>query len=460
MRSFFLKYITRYLAVFCILLIVYNPYLKDWTLNGDELIVLEVGRNDSVKDFLKRFIYNGPGHYSPLIFALWKLYALLPSHFALIHLVNLALFALAPFLLLISLELLLPTILSILLTCILILSPIYYYHVYVISAHANTLSLVIFFLMFYLLLKTRKKPKAKYLYISLIFFLLSFFVRETFLINFFILLITANFYFKKNVKKTLLLIIPLGVIVLIFFYLRSKTLSQNNIYYSYIFNFYKLKDTVLFFTPWLFNYPAGWQYGVSQPPPFYYLFLVLSNIFITLGIYLYLYLKKPVVLFLILAGGVITLLPYFFLSRILVFYLDLTYPIWLLGIAYTLSLLRKRYARLTVITVIFIFFIQIFTAAWVIPQWVKHSFAGESNEIAKNFIKALQSAKIDNYQSLCITNHVKGRWPTYEGKLAKYFAGHNLDVISTPGQEVPDICLKRDSLILKNEGNTYFLLDI
>ena len=309
--------------------------------------------------------------------------------------------------------------------------------------------------LIYLLLQMGKKPNNSYLYTSILLFILSIFIKETFLINLYLVSLTTYIRFKKNLKKSLKIIIPLVVIVLVFFYFRSKSLGSNNIYYKYVISVYKLKETFSLFIPWLFNYPVGWQYGVGLPISIFYKLAIFINIIIISLVYLYLLIKKPLIFMIVGVGIAITLLPYLFLSRILVFHFDQTYLIFFLGTAYSLSLIRKSKITLSSLAVVVILFIQVITIFTVLPQWTRYSFVGESNEIANNFIQSLTKAKIGSYRRLCIINHFKGSWPTGDGVLASYISPRPLQIFSTSSSSIPTDCLSDKSLILKNEDKEY-----
>ena len=458
MKSNFRKYVFCYLLLFFILFFIYFPYLAKWSLNGDELLAVDLPSNYNLKSALSNFTFNGPGHYQPLIAIFIKFYRFFLPNFALIHFVNLLLFTFVPFLLFICLELLLPSFLSFLLAAAFSLSPIFYFHIFAINAFANTVMLSISLCLVYLLLKTWKKPKDSYVYLSTLLFTVSIFIKETFLINFYLVLLITFVRFKNDIKKTLKIVIPLVVLIMVFFFIRSKSLGNNNIYYTYILSFYKLKETTLLFISWLFNYPLGWQYGVHLPIPKLYEASIVINIFVVLTTLSFLFYKKPIFFAAVGAGFVITLLPYLFLSRILVFHFDLTYLGLFLGIVLSLSLLYKSKMKLSSLMIFLLLLIQSITVSVTLPQWTKYSFVGESHEIASNFIQVITKAEIENFSRLCIINHFKGSWPTQDGMLAKYISQKPLQIFSTSSLTVPKECLHDNSLVLKNEDKKYYLL--
>lgn len=455
MNTNLLKYIGVYLVLFLVLFFIYFPHLYKWTINGDELIVLDIAENFSLKSFLANFVYTGPGHYQPLIFPFLKIYQILLSSFANTHLVNLVLFTFVPYFLFICLRLLLPTLSSLLLAIAFSLSPIFYFHIFAINAVANTVMLLINLCLVYFFLKTGKKAKTSYLYISIILFILSIFIKETFLINFYLIFLITYLKFRKNISKFLKIMIPLGLVVIIYFFFRSKSLATNNIYYKYIISFYKLRETTSLFVPWLFNFPKGWQYGVKLPASKLYLLTVFLNIITVSSLYTFLLIRKQIIFVIVLIGLIITLLPYIFLSRILVFHFDQSYLIFFLGIAYSLSILNKTNVKASTLTAVLILFIPLLTVFTILPQWTRYSFVGESNEIASNFIQVITKAKIESYDNLCIVNHFKGSWPTDEGRLANYISKKPLQIFSSSSPVIPKDCLREKSLVLKNEDRKY-----
>ncbi len=452
------KYIYLYLFFLLILILIYFPALSRWTINGDEAISLANIKNYPLKNILLNFFAMGGVHYQPLA-KLTDIFfrSFLPS-FQLIHFVNLGIFAFIPLFFSINISLFLPHILSLLLAIAFSISPFLYYHIFTISGIANSLILLSLLLLILILIrsyKTKSVSDRRYRF-ALLILIVSIFIKETFLINFFLFLIISLVKYKFKIVKTAFTVWPVAVLIALYFILRFGTLGQNDPNYTYIVNWPKLKENLLLIIPWLVNYPRGWQYGVPLAKPFFYLPLVFVNLSVYFLLYVYMILRKPKVFAVIIAGIVISLLPYLFLSRILVHHIDITYLLVFSGLLYSASLLKPFSRRLSIIIVFFIIIDQALTLSITLPQWTRYSFVGVSNETAQNFINTVKSAKIKNYNRVCIISHIDGAWPTANGRLINLLTDKNLEIISTENSIVPDACQNSQSLIFKNDSRKYY----
>lgn len=448
-KVLFLTFI--YLLLFSILYFLYSPYLLRWTINGDELYVLTAVKNHSINLLIKNFTEIGSGHYQPLMpfFALLFSY-FLPS-FQLVHIVNLVIFTFIPLLAFININLFFPVVVSLLLTIAFTLSPFFYYHIFAISGIANTLTLITNLLMIYILIK---KFKNKVLPASIIF-IISVFIKETFIVNYFILGLIIFVAQKKSLIKTLKNLIPISVFVFLYFFIRLRSFGPGDPDYAFILTFNKLKENLLLMIPWLLNYPRGWQYGVPLPKPFFINLIIFINLIAVFFLYLNLILKKFVVFVIVLVAFLITLLPYLFLNRILVHHIDNAYLIFFTGIIFSLYLLNKQRKSLAKLIIGLLFFSNVFLFSFSLPQWTKYSFVAVSNETAQNYINILKKTDTNSYDRICIVNHDKGSWPTEDGKLAEFIIKKPILIFSTKTQKIPIICKNNRSLILKNDDRNY-----
>lgn len=422
-----------------------------WTINGDELYSLTAIKNYSINLFFENFIKIGSGHYQPLIAPITLLFSFFLPSFQLIHLVNLIIFSLIPLLVFININLFFSVITSVLLTLVFILSPLFYYHIFAFNAIANTFMLITNLLMIYILFK---KVKNK-IFLATIVFIISMFIKETFIVNFFILFLIIFITKKKSLIKTLKNLIPYLILIFLYFFIRLKSFVPSDPNYAFILTFSKLKENLLLIIPWLLNYPRGWQYGVPLPKPLFINLFIFVNFITVIFLYLNLVLKKFKVFVIILVAFLITLLPYLFLNRILVHHIDNTYFVFFTGVVFSLYLLYKQKNGLAITILIFIFINSLVFFSFTLPQWTKYSFVAVSNETALNYIDVLKKNEINSYERICIINHDKGSWPTEEGKLAEFIINKPIAIFSTKTQEIPIICKKNMSLILKNDDRNY-----
>lgn len=423
-----------------------------WTINGDELYGLTAVKNYSIKLIFENFVKIGSGHYQPLIAPFMLIFSFFIPNFQLIHLVNLIIFTFIPFLIFFNINLFFPVIISLLLTIAFTLSPFFYYHIFAISGIANTLMLITNLLMIYILIK---KFKNKIL-LATIIFIISIFIKETFIVNFFILSLIIFIKEKKSLIKTFRSLIPIGTFVFLYFFVRLKSFGPGgDPNYSFVLTLGKLKEDLLLIIPWLLNYPRGWQYGVPLPKPFFINLIIFINLMAVFFLYLNLILKKFVVFVIVLVAFLITLLPYLFLNRILVHHIDNTYFVFFTGVVFSLYLLYKQKKGLAITILVFIFINSLVFFSFTLPQWTKYSFVAVSNETALNYIDVLKKNDINSYERICIINHDKGSWPTEEGKLAEFIINKPISIFSTKTQKIPAVCKKNSSLILKNNDRNY-----
>lgn len=453
-KFLFLTFI--YLLLFFILYFLYSPYLLKWTINGDELYGLTAVKNYSIKLLFENFIKIGAGHYQPLIAPLILLLSFFLPSFQLIHLVNLIIFTFIPLLVFININLFFPVIISLLLTIAFTLSPFFYYHLFAISAIANTFMLITNLLMIYILIKEYKsRSDNNKIFLASIIFIISVFIKETFIVNFFILSLVIFIAKKKSLIKTLKNLIPISVFVFLYFFIRLRSFGPGDPNYTFILTFNKLKENLLLIIPWLLSYPRGWQYGVPLSKPFFINFVIFINFMAVFFLYLNLILKKFIVFVIVLVAFLITLLPYLFLNRILVHHIDNAYLIFFMGIIFSLYLLSKQRKGLAKLIIGLFFFINFLLFSFTLPQWTKYSFVAVSNETAQNYINILKKTDANSYDRICIVNHDKGSWPTEDGKLAEFIIKKPISIFSTKTQEIPIICKKNSSLILKNDDRNY-----
>lgn len=451
----FLSFI--YLGLFSFLLLIFSKYLLNWTINGDELYTLSAVKNYPTKLIFENFIKIGTGHYQPLIVpvAIFLSY-FLPS-FQLVHVINLIIFTFIPLLVFININLFLPVIASFLLTIAFVLSPFFYYHIFAISGIANTLMLITNLLMIYVLL-TKFKSK---IFLASIIFIISVFIKETFIVNYFILGLIIFLSSKKSLIKTFKNLIPISIFVFLYFFIRLRSFGPGgDPNYSFVLTLGKLKENLLLIVPWLLSYPRGWQYGVPMPKPFFINLVILINFFAIILLYINLFLKKFVGFVIIFLAFLITLLPYLFLNRILVHHIDNAYLVFFTGIIFSIYLLYKQNKELTKFVIGLLLVVNVILFSFTLPQWTKYSFVGVSNETAKNYIDVLNKFHADSYDRICIINHDKGSWPTEDGKLAEFMIKKPISIVSTKSQEFPTICNSNKTLLLKNNERNYIIVKI
>lgn len=456
-RSKYLYFLFIYLFSLMVLLILHGRYLVSWQLFSDDLFVLSYAENLLARPLA--FITDMSGQYRPIPYLIYALYLSVVTHAHLLYFINLSLFALAPALfmrLIKSLSAGQSKALPFVFILPYLLSPIFFYPVYNLSSLSGTLMLVIFTYLLSLLLKPGLSS-AKPLIFALVLVCVSVFIKESCLVAgllFGLILIKNRRSLKANFIITAFCV--LAAVFGLYGSLRLTSYSSPDNNYRYSLNLSTLASNVLHFSAWLNDYPKGWQYGTPVTPRAISLPLSLIQVFVWLTLIIFAAKSSKTKFQYLVSALLITMLPYLFLNRVLVFYLDQTYTILLLLAVLGWLELRRRFRGWAYIILTVFVAGSVIKAYVFLPQWHQYSFVGVAQHIAQNYLNVLKQNRSETFPQICIVEHREGTWATEYGRLA--YRLYQVPVVSSADSRRPQECLS-SALFLKNDGRNYLPLN-
>ena len=432
-------------------------YLKDWSLSGDDLYSL-TNAIPNFQTFSFMAFNQFSGQYRHLTYLLFSIYKNISPNFFAIFLLHGILFSLIPTILFFVLDKHLKKWFKFLLVSSIFFTPIFYYHTYTISSLANVLMSILTLLLIFYYRERRKLNSWKYSLLFLLLVIISFTIKETFILPLSIYVLTQLLNFKEKSRESFIFIF-LPTILFISYVLRRISAYQESIPTDYYFIF-SLKKAINNFSnifSWLINYPKGWQYGapIRYNPWQYFIggfyFLILLS-----GTY-FSYLKDKFATMINLFFILISVAIFVFLNITHVFYMDLPFLLILILISRALIFLinkHKKIAYLFLAMWVSINFINLFI---IKPQWLEYSFVANANKAAKNYQDVLEKNSFENYDQICIMSHNRGKFGTEDGKLANHLNVKKFNIISTQDTFFPEECLIEKSLNLVNDAWSYSL---
>ena len=453
-----LNFLLVFGLAFFLFLLLNLQTLAGWHLSGDDLYSLSF----RIKNLggLVSSLANFSGQYRPLTYLLFNFYHFLMPQVKFIFLVHGSLLSLVVALLYLVI---LPNkkisfinqLAYGLLAFSLFLTPIFYYHIYTISSLANLLILIITLLELIYLKHTEslRGLKSQLLFFALT--VLAVFIKETFFIPL-VVFILASLKVKtaKTEKRTYSFIFFASLIFLAYLVLRLSFYQVTDTNYAYVFSLAKLKENSLNILAWLVNYPRGWAYGAPERFGLKQDLISLGQLLL-LGIGLvaaFFWNKKDTLKYIFLF--LVSLAPFLFLNRTLVYYLDLAFIflILLLSLAVNYFFLSLKQKFLTWGFVL-AWFLLLASNLWLIrPQWLNYSFVARANQAVTSYLSYFNQTDI---KSVCILSHQRGEWGTEAGLAVKhYFPKRQIQVVSIKNDRPSQACLRSD-LILINDAWSY-----
>ena len=237
---------------------------------------------------------------------------------------------------------------------------------------------------------------------SWILFILAMFSKESFVS---VLLVITYLLWQRRVhwKYYLAYWIP----TLIYFLLKLSLYRQQGEAYSYIINLDTLGKNLFDYALWIINWRHGWQMGMPYPPHKYYdlVSLVYGGL---IGICTWsVWRGKRELFWLAMWWGVVGLVPFYFLSRALPFYLEFS----LIGVC--LMIAGARYEKWLILG------LAIYMSLTTRAQWVNNSFSARGVQAAKKFRdEVIYKYDWTKYSTLCLSGMGEYElWATGVGQL-------------------------------------------
>ena len=238
--------------------------------------------------------------------------------------------------------------------------------------------------------------------------------------------------------------------------LRLISYQSGDANYGYSLKFSTLSTNSLHFVAWLNDYPKGWQYGTPVTPKTQAVTLSLLQLGL-IGVLGYFAARFRFRLFTYLFFIFIAALgPYYFLNRVLVFYLDLAYTALFLIISLGWLVVYEKSKKWGVALLVVLVCASLIKFMVYYPQWHQFSFVGVAQAIAANYLNTLEQGQFQKFRQICILDHQDGSWATENGQLATHL--FQVPVISTNLGLLPKNCNQATDLILRNSGRTYHII--
>lgn len=448
------RYITVYFIFFFTYYILNFQNLSHWSLSGDDLFSLS-NSIPNLPSLLINIVSQFGGQYRHTTYYLFHFYKLLLPNFFLIFKTHGLLLSLIPTLLFISLESKLNKLKTILIIVPIFFTPIFYYHTYTISSLANILICITSLIELYYFINYKNLKHIKYDVFFLLIALISFTIKENFIIPLTIFCFVQLLEYNTSRLKSFSFISISIIIFLVYLILRANVYQKD---YHFIFSTKNLYYTCSHIFAWLVNYPKGWQYGA----PIRYKIIQLS---ISLFYFLFLlytliknFIKNRIITLALIIFSLVSICLYLFLTDVLVYYLDVSYILLIIFISKANDILIKRKKNTYSNIYILIWFLLNFSNLLIIkPQWLKYSFVANANTSAINYRKILEQNNYLKYDQICIINHHRGGFGTQDGILAQHLSGKNMSIISVKETSLPPICQNDQSLNLVNDAWDYHL---
>jgi len=311
----------------------------------------------------------------------------------------------------------------------------------------------IFFLIFWLSLINFYQKRF---FLAFLFFLLSIFTKEIFLTI--PVLITAIVILDKKYRKYSKKLIYFWLPTIIFYILKIAIYKQNTPGYSYTFSLSLLLENIKHTILWLANYHHGWQMGMPLPTNKLFPLAVILNTCIIGVSFIYLFLKKRSLFILLLIWGSVSLIPFYFLNRILVHHIDITNFIVFIAVAVFLDNLNKDKKNFFLVVYIAI---QIFLSLTIRNQWLNYSFSSVAAEVARNFYNQIViKNNWKNYDQLCLINFYSDSvdWATQNGQELNMFAKKSIKIIINSKSNIPIECLDNKTLIVSQDSRSFKII--
>ena len=440
---------TKSLAViliffFLINLLLWGRYLLNLTLNGDDVYMLV-----EVLDYLYNFtdkLLDVSGQYRPLGRLFYLVYYPQRFSFSSLYFLHLVFYSLIQWFFFIVVRKKLNFTSAIILTLFIFLNPIFYYHIFTIAADVNLIIIFILLLMIWLI------EEKKYL-LTIPLFLVSIFLKETFILLL-PLVFLAIYKSSLNRKKKISLATCLSMTTGGYFLIRSLSYQQIDSAYSFVFTFQKGFENIGNFAAWLLNHPRGGEFGYYG---FRNLFNYLNSLMIlviwTVG-FINAFIKKNAWLIILVSVFLLSLSPFIFLNRTLLFYMDV--PFMTLGLLLAYFVTQKTFKYLMPVMIVSI----ILSYAAFFNKWISYSFVANSQLIASNLMTAIQPHDLDGINEICIMEHGLGSWPTSKGRIIYLLRPeYNGKIYSLKGESSKYCQDQNRSLSFRNENVEYILIE-
>lgn len=440
-----------FLAVLALLSIFYFP-VWSYFIAGDDIYHLVRAPNNVQAAFT---FFTQIQQYRPITHNFFAIYRALPWSIPLFHTISVVLLSstLTTFILWLKKAWKVSTLSALVGATTVALHHVSFYLVYTLSGVGDLLFLQFFWLSAYwyehFLQSSPSKTKTiwqnKPFLLSFLFFILTIFTKEIF-ITLPMFIIARSLLFQTNRVKELLSppvlyekiksfsIVFMAFILptLLFYVIKITNYQSTEAAYSYNVNPNTLLANSKHFLLWLLSYQHGWQMGMPVPVGNWFpalvmvLFLVLIASSTAAAIYKF---KRFLLAVTIIIAS---LLPFLFLQRVLVFYLDVALFAVAMLYAAAFDLLQKRLSNKIYFPILIAFLVMLAAITKTIEkQWLTYSFVGRSVTAAKNFeSQVINKVNWDNNSIVCLSGlSGDAAWAIDDGRMVELYTDQKISII-------------------------------
>lgn len=452
-----LQFLTVVLFLSVSLFIFYKDTLS-FSISGDDLYqYIEAPR--SWKDIV--YLFTFIQQYRPIPHIFFLIYHLIPLSLPLFHAVSLIWVIMLSYLFYYFLtgNLKLNRVVAGVVSIGWSTSHIMFYHLYTLSGIADLVFILFFWMTILSFSRYSQSSKKLHLIVSYIFFVLCIFTKEIIVSIPLIILASVLIYRSKNIsiQKNIKVSLVFLFMALLFYGVKIAFYKSNGSAYTYTISVRLLFENSKHFILWFLNYKHGWQMGMPVPPPKLYYVCLAVWVLITGGISVIAFVsrKKDVLFFMIwLFAG---LLPFYFLDRVLVYYLNISLIAFyaIVGLGFD-SLVRKRkYAGGIMLGMYLI--TSLYISDQIRTQWKKYSFVAVANETSKNFYKAVvQKYYWSKYKVLCISDlNPDAYWAIAGGQAFTVFRKEKIKILTSRTRLTDPVCKHKSAVNIRNDGRKF-----
>ena len=455
MKSRFL----RPIIPFCILFIGITLYYTDvfsYFISGDDIwLYLEAPKDWKTIWHLFTFIQQ----YRPLPHIFFNIYHIVPFSIPLFHFISILFVCLISYLffLFLSRYIKVKILTSLGIAFIWSISHISFYHIYALAGTVDLVFMLFFWLSILFFLEYSRKRSIYYLVLSCLSFISAILSKEVFIsIPIVISVFALNPLEKKKKTVDKRVLWMYWVPTLLFYTIKILLYKSNGSAYTFSLTLNTLLDNIKHFTLWFLNYRHGWQMGMPLPTSKLYYLLIIANALLMIYFISRVHQKRLVIMVFVLwiSAG---LLPFFFLDRVLVYYLNVSLFGLLTLVAYGLNVNHEKNFYTTIISMMVLILLNLSISSTIKKQWKVYSFVAVANETSYDFYKKIIKPYKWNKQEniLCLKNmNGDAMWAVAEGRELYMFIHQTPKLILTKDQYSPQ-CYKKQSLRFKNEGRSF-----
>lgn len=397
----------NFVIILAFVLVYYFGALK-FFIGGDDFF-LTVGGPHSLQEVLNQFVR--PDQYRPIPYSILGAYTSLPHSTSLYHLISLITMSAVGYMLCKYMQSLgVKRLFALGMSLVYLVSHIYFYTAYALAGMVD----LVFLLFFFATLLTFRQLY----WLSLIMFIGAILSKEIFVS---IPVILTMELWARRESKNWRRLLPYYLITIVIMGLKFYFYKSAGEAYTYHISLPLLIENLKHFALWLLNYRHGWQMGMPEPIGPEYVIpsaaLFLAMTFAGISLWRSNQRRFWFVVIFVLTG----LVPFYFLSRVLVFYLNVSWVAVVTAVGLGLTYIAEDNDKGARALMALILFMAVLTSYQIRQQWLKYSFVAVAEETASNFNKqVVQANDWSQVDRLCLTKlDGDGAWAVAHGDAIK-----------------------------------------